>query len=537
MRFIHELSGKVISCNLTWLALATGFLVVLIGSNTVRSESNFRTEVKIGADRLSLPVQKPTPIPGLPKTGIYGVRIDRSTPAVNECERIFDSIGLNSYAQIEGVDFTVKDDFLNVHPFSKMRECNVEKSGTGTVKITYTGEAGFSRVKDTFIEIPLFYMNRYFKGKFDYRLISAEQKPGFFPAPMFVENGKVLNRVYVAVYETSVVDGVARSITGVIADSCRTINDYRQLYYLKGAGFCAMDARTIMSLQHLFLVRFANKNSQVTIGDGFVELRQPEITMENAGATTNRVIIKESAKTADVYWFVGQNVAFTKKGLLVETARLLRIEKGVPLTGRNAFTIDKTLFLDRSWKFGSAAQNTGYCDMLTHDCGRSRQNSMGKSGTDHCGVKLFGMENLWGNAWCRVDGLVVKSLVAYVGNDVTAYNNNAAGYMPLKFRCLAMSDNGTVGDNHARIVNLGIDDANPWFALADSFGHDDFPVTGKSGYGDFYYLYDKTRNMHFTQGGGFDHYDRSGLFLMRGWNSDSSVWYLYGSRMQFKILD
>ena len=206
---------------------------------------------------------------------VYGVRQSLSDPTNTEWERTGDSIGLVSSIQ-KGNVIAERDDFIDVYPFNKMRECNIEQDNLGAITIIYSGESGFSRAKDTFVEIPLFYMNRYIKDGYEYREICDVQKGGFFPAPMFIENGKVLDRVYIAKYETSIGDdGKLYSKSGVLPCVEKTVSEFRELYKAKGKGFAGMDIRTLMTLQHLYLVRFATKNTQNYIGGGYTGLFQP----------------------------------------------------------------------------------------------------------------------------------------------------------------------------------------------------------------------------------------------------------------------
>ena len=49
---------------------------------------------------------------------------------------------------------------------------------------------------------------------------------------------------------------------------------------------------------------------------------------------------------------------------------------------------------------------------------------------------------------------------------------------------------------------------------------------------DYYYL--NAKATCYAHGGGFDHYWRCGLFTLRGWLTEQTKWYLYGSRLIYR---
>jgi len=464
---------------------------------------------------------------------IYGVRIDRKKPAENRIERILNSKSKESFSQIEGQEIFVKDDFKGTYPFNSMRVCNVIKNGTLS-KIIYENESDFNRKQDTFVEIPLFYMKRYFESDFDYRLISQTQYEGFYPAPMFIEGGKIIDKVYVGVYETTIDDGgIARSVSGKIPANYKTMTEFRDLYYAKGAGFSTVDFRTLMSIQHLFLIRYANKNSSESVGGGWAGLIQPIKTILNTGVT-NKIVLKNSSDLTNSYWFIGQNVCTVNGYQIKEYAELVSIQPNIPVQGQTTFVVNKDLNIDGTVTFGSAPQNTGWSDILTHDTGRTKNNTTSKV-NEACSVKLFGIENLWGNVWEFVDGLFFKGLTPYISFNSLRYNYYKE-YTPTSFQCIEQNSLLPVGGTFGFIENLGINDTYSWLCFPDSYGKNG--VNGSSGYGDFYYqLNDLTYIRCTAYGGGFDHFDRAGIFNFRNWEYTNWRWYLYGSRMQYKQIN
>lgn len=485
---------------------------------------------------------------------VYGVRQSLSDPTNTEWERTGDSIGLVSSIQ-KGNVIAERDDFIDVYPFNIMRECNIEQDNLGAISIIYSGESGFSRAKDTFVEIPLFYMNRYIEDGYEYREICDVQKGGFFPAPMFIENGKILDRVFVAKYETSIdVSGNAHSCTGQLPCIEKTVGEFRELYKKKGKGFAGMDIRTLMSLQHLYLVRFANKNTQNYIGGGYTGLFQPWGTLakDYSGQTGSKNTITTQSSASYIqdillkrFW-IGSYVGFIRDNEsgdpMYDRAKITDIQINEE-NNQAIITLDKNVEFYDDTLWGSCGQPSGSTDSLVHDTGRSEYAIDGMNGT--CGVLLFNLENMWGNVWHELDGVLFKNDTCYISFDQTSYNDSAEGYLPIGHKMLNQPDLGKVGAQFCFIGNLWIDSIYRWMGYPQTvrggeptdISMPDSGITQNNSYGDAYYLDNSVALAIDVHGGGFDHYERAGLFCHRCYNSINSKWYLQGSRMQFKILD
>lgn len=466
---------------------------------------------------------------------VYGVRIDRNNIKETRLERIYNSYLKNSYSEVEGELNPHNDDFESIYPFNKMRICNINKNSYGDVKITYQDEPSFSRSEDTFVEIPIFYMRRFLVDNFEYRLISQTKYDDFYPAPMFIEGSLVLDKVYVAVYETSIDEsGSGRSVTGKLPATEMTLKEFRNLYQKKGSGFSGMDIRTIMSLQHLFLIRYADKNSQNIVGGGWSDLRQPIIKIQNMGPS-NQIVLNESAKHSELFWFKNQSVCTLKQDCwtVSEYAKIIDIIPNKPVSGQTTFVLDRILTFDNSMFFGSSVQKTGWTDIIKHDTGRTK-NFTTDIGNQACAIKVFGIENIWGNAWEFVDGYYVKDLRPYVCYAIQEYSDNLS-YVPLDYINIEQKETNPWNATFGFIVNLGIDNNQTWYAMPSEFGGEG--IKGRNCYGDFYYQFkDAKQNIYSVFGGGFDHFDRVGIFNIRNSIYQTNSWYLYGSRMQFKML-
>lgn len=501
---------------------------------------------------------------------IYGVRNNLSDPSLTTWERTSDAVGM--VASVQKYNVTAgKDDFLDVYPFNAIRECNIETLENGATKITYKDENGFSLTeKDVFVEFPLWYERRYIKDGYEYREICAQQSGGFYPSPMFIEDGRVLDKVYIAKYETSLIDGSVCSRSGKEPLTYKTVAEFREFYESKGKGYAGMDIRTVMSLQHLYLVRFAEKNTQNYIGGGFTDLYQPWGfgSKDYSGSVGGEVITKNFVKSypsaslvtniQKTYW-IGKQIGFVKSNetalydratitdlVVSEDGRQITIyfDKEVEIITEAAdASADSSATPIRTW-FGGCGQNTGATDNILHDTGSTELAVSANKGS--CAVKIFGLENMWGNIWHELDGLLFKGDYVFIGFAQKDYNNNADGYIPIAHGMLEQKDLGSVGAQFCFIGNMWIDNAYPWVAYpesvrggtpSDKTKYTD-GINENSSYGDAYY-FDSSANNGVNievHGGGFDHYERAGLFCHRCWNSIDFKWYLQGSRMQFKMI-
>ena len=457
---------------------------------------------------------------------VYGVKMDLSDTSSTALERTGDAVGLTAYVESTAGQSGSDDFTASVYPYNKMRECNIEVTGNGAPKITYSGEDGFSRSKDTFIEIPLFYMNRYVKDGYEHREICEFQKGGFFPAPMFVEGGRILDRVYVAKYESSLdTDGAICSKTKSQPCVGNTLAELRELCAAKGKGFAEMDVRTLMSLQHLYLVRFADRNSQKLIGSGYTGLMQPKgdnakVDPSNYGTSSSLKVVSDTLMD----WFPdfvvkSVTLGFFTGGTLVDRASVLTVLYAGD--GKNVtVNLGKDVHFTNNMTWGGCPQLTGAADSLVTDTGKTR--NLAGDGTG--AVLLFGMENLWGNAACLIDGVHFTGTTCAVGFDQTAYNDTGSGYTPVAEE---MEESNTLA---AYIGNLWTDNAHPWLAYPQSTAN---PGDADDGYGDGY-TYSSGADAE-AHGGAFYSEGRAGMFC-QDCGLVGSEMYAYGSRMQFKIL-
>jgi len=469
------------------------------------------------------------------KDSIYGIKIDLSKPWLNKCERVHGSIGLTAEVYIPSKNETPKNDFDNIYPYSRIKVCNIIGSFSERKNIIYEGDPNFSRKKNTFVEIPKFYSKRFIEAGFEYILISEKKISGFSLDPSFIEEGKELEHIYIGAYHSSIENGVLYSVSGSTPLTDKTIGEFRNLTRKNGEGFALFDFRTLSSIQTLFLIEFANKNSQSVLGDGMVGLDQPHgkypyMEMKNS----NCFIIKTNATIVlDRYW-TGMNISIDKgeKGILT-VRKCTNIQIDFPENGLHTICFDGSpIDINIRDSYGASAQNSGLTDSIILS-GRTNQNGSSTNNTDKCAIKYRGIENLWGNVWHMLDGIYIDNLMPKIGMNIADYSDFSTKYVPLNSKCPPFENNGGIDDKIGNISKMLFDDIFPVSYIPSEVGG---PQSDKNnGYGDYFYSFSNGKYIP-VHGGGWDHYFRAGLYCMRFWYVSNSKWYLYGSRMIYKPL-
>lgn len=484
----------------------------------------------------------------------HGVRwklvVDEVKDYLAPCERIGLSRGLT------------RDDFDNVFPYRAIRRCNVLQLPNGSSRITYEGEKGFSLTGDSgnvFVEIPKHYVRRYRRHGHEHRYVSQTKLPGFDVDPAFVEDGRELANIYVSAYEAHIANGKMMSISGVYPTADLTRPQYRRCARANGIGYGILDIRTLNMLQNLYLVEYADRDSQAAVGHGWGRIHQPtkrrlRCTLPEKGV--NRIVVSDWWAGLAARMFVGsaiEMVDYAKHTVLVTGRTVVRVSRNTPSKGRTAVYLDgDPIDTTTDMVLGGAAQKTGWADALPAPSGHTRHAGGRPSPAYLNAVRYRYIENLWGNVWHFIDGLNLSRGRAYVCNDMRHYASGVTTgpYKPIVAAQAMQTDNGTVGGDREihYMKNLLFDPAYPFLALPKDYvneGQTSVPHAQTSprlgsdtlrdhNFGDYYYL--SATATCYVHGGGFDHYWRCGLFTLRGWQTDTRRWYLYGARMIYKPL-
>lgn len=375
---------------------------------------------------------------------VYGIRRKITNNSNSAWERIFDSIGKVANATKNGG--TVENDFDNLAPWSEIKSCNYDLT---TKKINaWFGDANFKfdgTNGDVFTHVPKTYWKIYQENDYDYVLLADYPRAGFIEVDGF----------FVGRYNGSVVsdDGLLHTYSGLVPTTNKTIGAFRTLANALGDNFSQLDWRYFV-LQMLYLVEYANYNSQSMLGNGVMNRKYVKtIVAEN---NTNRAIIGSASG-----YYVGQiiRIGTSDGGTQVADARkITAIEayEGESVTGF-ALTFNGAAVNIAVDNFVcTMAQETGQCDSLGMKSGCLNNDG-------YHSMIYRGVENIFANIWQWVDGINIKDHLAYICKDHSKYVSDKfdGDYKPLAYTNCTSNGNPKT---------LGLDVDEPFFRFPTEVG-------------------------------------------------------------------
>lgn len=390
---------------------------------------------------------------------IYGVRRKITNNTSTAWERIKDSVGLVANATKNGG--SVENNFDNLAPWSEIKSCNYDVT-TGKVKAWF-GDSGFKfdgTNGDVYTYIPDVYLKIYQEDDYDYILISDVERSGFTKYDSF----------FIARYAGSVVNDVLHSYSGLAPAHNKTIAQFRTLAKALGDKFSLLDYRYFV-LQMLYLVEYANYNSQSMLGNGVMTQQQATALIAETG--TNRVVV--SSTNLYVGRTIGIGSAWASFSIATDR-KVTKIEdySNNGVTGKSIYFDGDAVDIAVGNVIWGCGQHSGQCDDLGMKSG-----SITNDG--YHSVIYRGIENIFSNMWQFVDGITVVDRVAYICKDHSAYENSktTSPYKKLGY---------TNGDTNGWTKNLGFDPDEPLARFPVEIGG-----SSSAGTSDYYYQNTGTR--------------------------------------------
>lgn len=116
--------------------------------------------------------------------------------------------------------------------------------------------------------------------------------------------------------------------------------------------------------------------------------------------------------------------------------------------------IGQTTNVQKTFGMGHYTDGSSVSDLLKSGTMDTRGLFWGSSSSGY-GVKVFGIENFWGNRWERIAGWIYKSSTQYVkmtydtsdGSTATGYNQDGTGYIAIPNSSISVGTNGGVIKN------------------------------------------------------------------------------------------
>ena len=158
----------------------------------------------------------------------------------------------------EGVSGSGSSPFDNIAPWKDMEVYNVVNGAIGAKK----GTSGFSFAADTVVKIPEFYYTCW-KDTTNHKwhwAISPTAKAGYVKHPG--------SGVYVGKYHANGTTSAITSVTGVAPLVNTSLTSFRTASENKGTGWRMLDHAAWSAIQMLYLIEYANFDSQAMLGNG-----------------------------------------------------------------------------------------------------------------------------------------------------------------------------------------------------------------------------------------------------------------------------
>ena len=425
------------------------------------------------------------------KGNLYGIKRkvnDNTSPA---WERIGDSIGLVAKATKNGE--TVQNDFDSRYPWSEIISYNYDvikkkiNAYYGDPTFKFDGTNG-----EVLTRIPEFYWKREIINGYEYIYIADYAIAGFNKSEEFS-----VGRYDACIDE----DGKLHSYSGYSPSTNKNITQHRDAAKLLSDEFCMIDYRYFM-LQMLYLVEYANYNSQSQLGNGIIGIRY--------NANDKAIIAQERTNTIVIatndYFKVGQQIAIgtTVDGVSICKDRTITkiTEYSKDTTEGTAITFDgDPVNIAIGNIIHACAQKEGGCDSLGMKSGCLANDSQ------HA-VIYRGIENIFGNVFNWIDGLNIQNYQAYICRNPKEYISDKFEVPYIKLGYV------NCNEKDMYIKKLGFDEKNPDIALPIEIGGG---AGSSSGMCDFYYS--SEGNCVARVGGSFYSGSRAGLWC---WSCNGS---------------
>lgn len=432
---------------------------------------------------------------------IYGIKRAISNNSSSAWERTDSSVGLVANATHDGSE--VQNDFDNIYPWSQMKKVNYDT--TNKIITARYGDANFKEDGtngEVMITIPEFYL-KIWQDTDMHIQCSPYAIDGFTKIPAFM----------IGAYPTTVIDGKAHSYSDTFPEVNRNITSFRTLSSAVGDDFGQLDYRYFI-LQILYLIEYADFNTQNILGQGVSSLRVSDADKALIGETNiNRIVISTASATN---FIVGQNVSIG-----TSAAWNWNVAKNRTITSILDYSegevVGKAIYFDGDpvnivvgnvlW---STAQKSGQCDSLGNKSGCLIND--GKHS-----VCYRGIENFFGNIWQFVDGLNIKDNVAYVCYNPSEYKVDTFSNPYVQIGYINANTNG-----YAK--TLGYDKNNPLIALPIETGGSNSTYICD-------YYYQNTGNRIVLVGGNWSYGAGAGAFYWHLAHTSSYSLYYVGSRL------
>lgn len=436
-----------------------------------------------------------------------------NTITTTEWTRRFDAVGLTAQATHDGTE--VQNDFDTLPIYRDI--ITVEEDDNGNI-LHYYDEDGYNPKSGNNIMtiLPDMYLARYYEqredGIYEIRGVATQKFNKYY---QFYKGRKKAR--YEGCLDTET--NKLRSISDKVPLYSRTIKQFRTYARNNGSKFEIDDIWTRFMVETLYLVEYANSNSQLILGNGISVWLGDNLKALVAETNVNRIIIATNATTrARLYEgkciTIGTSAAWN--GGVCKDRRVTSVEdyNDGTVTGMAVYFDGEPVNIAVGNVLWGSAQATGQCDALGMKSGCLINDN------EHS-VIYRGIENPFGNMWEWIDGINCKAgNETYVCRDHTKYASDifSGDYVLIGYTKLDAAEGWT--------KILGYDENNPEIALPIEVG-----ANSTTGLCDYYYNKNSVYNRVARVGGCFSNGAYCGLFYWHFHNGSGDPYWHSGARL------
>lgn len=329
----------------------------------------------------------------------YTVRRKFSNNTSSAWERMDNNVGKVANATKDGS--SVQNDFDYIYPWSDITSYIYNTTTNEVVAefgdINYNPDGSLGEV---FTRIPSFYWKRWRDDTYEYISISASKLEGYIKSEQFS----------VGRYTTSYINSKMSSISGQVPEVNRNITSFRTESRKLGNNIAILDYHYFL-IQMLYLVEYADYNSQLMLGNGMTTFRTDNNDKALVAETgVNRIIINTSGANN---FKVGQQVSIgtssTYNSNVAKNRTITKKENynSGDITGTAIYFDGDSVNIALNNVLWTTGQKSGGCDTLGMKSGCTAND--GKTA-----VAYRGIENPFGNVFQFIDGINVKDHVCYL---------------------------------------------------------------------------------------------------------------------------
>ena len=420
--------------------------------------------------------------------------------------KIYDNEGLVAQAHI-GNSTSVRNDYDNIYPWNSIITINYDTENNNVN--AYYGDDNFAfdgSNGEVFTRYPKMWIKRLFPvqeedGYYEYRMIADFEVQDFIEVESWMEGR----------YEMYVdADNIGHSRSGVYPKYNANIKQFEQYAKNLGDTYCLEDWHRFV-MDTLYLVEYANNNSQTMLGRGVTEFSDKKaLVAEN---NVNRVIV-DNANVFPVgrSICIGTSAAWNSGVAKDRTVTSIETYSNNGVNGYAVYFDGEAVNIALENHIWGSAQKTGDCDSLGMKSGCLINDGRHS-------VIYRGKEQPLGNMYKFLSGINIKDYQTYICYEPSQYVPDTFNehYHKLGY----VNPNETEG--YTKV--MGFDKDNPLIALPTELG-----AGSTTGYCD-YCVSKNSGNRVAHVGGNFNGGGIAGLFYWSfAYSSSNSFWNI-GARL------